>query len=328
MHVTVSAPGKIHLLGEHAVVYGRPALLAAIDKRVYVEIRNPKSDPSTTLRTRIRNNEKIIIHTTEKDDVVKHAIREFKKAFHIEKLPPLAITITSQLPAGSGLGSSAAVTAAVLGALLKYVKNLWNPTRINELTFELEKIAHGNPSGADNSTVVFGGLVWFRREFDFLKSIWSLPITQYKIPNFYLIDTGRPEESTKDMVDLVRRNYDGNTKKMEDIFSDQEIQTKKIVLGLKKGDEREVGEAMIRGEENLEKIGVVSVFAQKVTQRLKEEKIAAKICGAGGKKKGSGMVLCLTNSKEKVKKIADSLRLSYYPITLGEEGVRIEGLKQ
>ncbi len=74
--ITVSVPGKIHLLGEHAVVYGKPALLAAIDKRLYVEIRNPKSLPRRQAGE-IRKKEKIVIHTTEKKDLAWETIKIF-----------------------------------------------------------------------------------------------------------------------------------------------------------------------------------------------------------------------------------------------------------
>ena len=81
MSLTVSAPGKIHLLGEHTVVYGKPALLASINKRLYVGIKSQES--------RIKNNKEIIIKNTEKDSLVRQAISVFQKAFSINKLPPL-----------------------------------------------------------------------------------------------------------------------------------------------------------------------------------------------------------------------------------------------
>src|SRR3989338_7218031 len=180
MQFTVSAPGKIHLLGEHVVVYGKPALIAAIDKRLYATIK-------------IKNSKVKI-----KNDLINKTIEVFKNAFKLEELPNLEISISSQIPVGSGLGSSAALAVALIGVLMKAVLNIWNPVKINELAYEVEKLQHGNPSGGDNTAVTFGGLLWYRREFEFLKSIWSLPMTQYKIPRFALVDTGRPEESTKE----------------------------------------------------------------------------------------------------------------------------------
>lgn len=325
MKITVSAPGKIHFLGEHMVVYGKPAILAAIDKRLYVQIKNQKSPASPGLgRAKIKSREEIIIHTQEKNDLVWETIKVFQKNISINKLPPLEITITSQIPIGSGLGSSAALASALIGALMKTIKNIWNPHKINELTYEVEKIAHGNPSGADNTTVVFGGLVWFRREFDFLKSIWSLPMTAYKIPQFMIIDSGRPAETTKEMVASVANLYAKSRKKLEEIFTDQEMQTKNLLLALKNGDQDRLAVAIKQGENNLEKIGVVGNFAKKIIREIESLGGAAKICGAGGKKSGSGILLGFHRDLSKLIPISKKYNIALTPIKLGEEGIRIE----
>jgi mevalonate kinase len=307
--ITVSAPGKIHLLGEHAVVYGKPAILAAIDKRIYV---------------RIKNKNELFINSDYGNKLIKDAISVFQKAFSIDKLPPFKIEVNSQLPIGSGLGSSAALSAATIGALMKFVKNIWNPVRINELAYEVEKIAHGNPSGADNTAVVFGGLVWFRREFDFLKSIWSLPISSYKIPQFILIDSGKPEETTKEMVDGVARLYKRNKKKMEEVFNDQERQTKNLLLALREGDRKQLINAIQGGQRNLEEMGVVSDFAKKIAKEVEKKGGAAKVCGGGGRKKRSGILLCYHENLMVLKRIGEKYDLSIHDVKLGGEGIRIE----
>jgi len=314
--VTVSAPGKIHLLGEHAVVYGHPALLAAINSRLYVKVQSAKVNELS--------GKEIKIISPEKDTLIGQAISVFKKAWSIKNLPPGVITVTSQIPVGSGLGSSAALAAATIGALMKFVKNLWNPHRINELAFEVEKLAHGNPSGADNTSVVFGGLVWYRREFDFLKSIWSLPISAYKIPRFFLIDSGRPKETTRQMVEKVAALYKRKKKIVEALFQDQEQQTKNLLLSLRTGDKGQLKKAIIKGENNLEKISVVGIFAQKIIRDIEAKKGAAKICGAGGVVAGSGMLLCYCKDTISLQSIAKKFKVSVSPISLGQEGIRIE----
>lgn len=314
MTITVSAPAKIHLLGEHAVVYGKPALLASIDKRIYVRIKNKES--------RIKNN--IIIDSSYGDKLIKESIKVFQRAFSMDRIPPIEIEVTSQIPVGSGLGSSAAVAAATIGALMKSVKNIWNQVRINELTYEVEKIAHGNPSGADNTTVIMGGLVWYRREFDFLKSIWSLPVSSYKIPLFFLIDSGRPEESTKEMVGHVAKLYSRNKNKMEGLLNDQEFRTKKLLLALRSGNMSDMEDAIKSGERNLEKMQVVGDQTKKIIREVEKSGGAAKICGAGGRKKGSGIILCYHPQKEMIPKVAGKYKLPLYPVALGGEGIRLE----
>lgn len=314
--LTVSVPGKLHLLGEHVVVYGKPALLAAVDKRIYISIKYQVLG--------IKYKREVVIETTERDGLIYYAIEVFKKAFSIKKLPPIEITIDSQIPTGCGLGSSAAVAAATIGALMKFVKNIWDPIRINDLTFEVEKKAHGTPSGADNSTVVFGGLIWYRREFDFLKSISNLSISLYKIPPFVLIDTGQPEETTREMVQSVAKLYARNRISMEEVFNDQEEQTKKLLLSLKRGNKKDLISAIKKGQNNLEKIGVVGNFAKKIIREIESIGGVAKICGAGGKKKGSGILLCYHQDLVKIENIGKKYNAAVSKVKLGEEGVRVE----
>lgn len=311
MSITISAPGKIHLLGEHAVVYGKPAILAAVDRRIYINLKSQK-------------NKKIIINTQEDDKLIRLAISIFQKTFNIEKLPPLEITVTSQIPVGSGLGSSAAVAAATIGALMKFLKNIWNPAKINGLTYQVEKIAHGNPSGADNTAVIFGGLVWFRKEFEFLKSIWSLPVSSYKIPRLAILNSGKPEESTKEMVELVKINYAKRKKYFGDLFNNQEEQAKKLLLSLREKNKEKLKEAIIQGEDNLEKIGVVGKRAREIIKFIQKLGGAAKICGAGGLKKSSGTILCYHDNLLKLKPVENKFNVRLENILLACEGIRIE----
>lgn len=311
MKVTVSAPGKVFLLGEHTVVYGKPALLAAIDKRLYVSVEQNREN-----KTRIV--------CTEDKALIEKGLDLFKKSFPRETAPPFSVTITSELPTGCGFGSSAAVSAALMGALLKAVKDVWNPQKINELAYELEKITHGTPSGADNSTVVFGGLVWYRKEFDFLKSIWSLPVSAYHMPPFVFIDSGKPIETTKEMVDEVARFRKSHPNKCEMILTDQENQTKEILLALKTKDSLRLKQAIKQGEHNLELLGVVGIYAEKIIRAVEAVGGAAKICGGGGRKKGSGMILCYHEKPEQVTPLVRQFGLEPLPVILGGEGIRLE----
>jgi len=274
MTVTVSAPGKIHLMGEHAVVYGKPALLTAIDKRLYVRIKNyvpPQRDPASGGKLGITsrlsgispqnagNKENVVIKSSENDSLIRKTIEVFKSINKLTKLPPMEISVTSQIPVGSGLGSSAALAVALSGALLKFIYNIWNPSKINELAYQFEKIQHGSPSGADNSIATMGGIIWYRKEFEFLKSIWSLPIRSYKFPGLILINSGKPRESTADMVKNVALRYKIKKKYLDNLFNDQESLSKKLLLALKSDDRKEFCIAIKKGANYSLKGSVVRV---------------------------------------------------------------------
>src|SRR3989338_3396929 len=207
MKVTVSAPGKIHLLGEHAVVYGKPALLTAINRRLTVTI--------------VPGDNKTVIHTSEPSDYINHILAIISNHYKLSQLPPLQISIRSEILSGYHLGSSAAVAVAMVGALLYFLKKIWNPTLINQLAFEAEKKAHGNPSGGDNTVCTFGGFIWYRRELEFLKSMWQLPMKlSHKLNNFYLINTGKPKETTGEMVAYVKSKIKTQNSKLKKLFEE------------------------------------------------------------------------------------------------------------
>jgi mevalonate kinase len=318
MVITVSAPGKVHLLGEHAVVYGYPALLSSVDRRIYVSVKDlSKKDDS-------RFPEGLRINSFGKRDVIENTVSVFRKSYRIDKFPHLEVDISSRIPVGSGMGSSAALSAALIGVLMKRVKNIWNPIRINELAYEAEKKTHGNPSGADNTTVVFGGLVWFRREFEFLRSIWSLPVKDYIMPKLLLIDSGCPLESTREMVDHVASLYNKRKKYISEIFHHQEFLTRKILLSLRRGDNNEFLSALILGQKNLEKMEVVGKKAVDIISKIEKNGGGAKISGAGGKKEGSGIILCYHKNLSVIKNLATKEKWDVSNILLGTEGIRIE----
>lgn len=300
MKISVSVPGKIYLMGEHAVVYGKPAILAAISLRLSVSV-----EPAGALE----------IISSEPADYVRYAVEYVAKEYKIRKLPEVKITVTSDIPAGSHLGSSAAVVVAVVGALMYYLKKVWNPQAINQYAYEIEKKQHGNPSGADNTVVTTGGFLWYRKELEFLRSFWQLPFTlPSTLKHFYLIDTGRPKENTGEMVAYVRAEYQMHTARYKKLFDENEEQTKLIAAALKESDEKTLIKSIRKGERTLKEMGVVSNKITPLIRKIEQSGGAAKILGGGGRAAGVGYLLCYSHRPP-----AGSI-----PIALGEEGARME----
>lgn len=315
--VVVSVPGKIHLMGEHAVVYGKPALLAAINLRMTITIEEVKQSS-----TREKHIEIISTETTE---YAEYAINFLLDQFKIVKYSPVKITIQSDIPSGFHLGSSAAVAVALSGAMMYFFTNLWNPIRINELAYEIEKKQHGNPSGGDNTAVTIGGLVWFRKELEFLKNIWQLPFKpQESLNHFFLIKTKQPVETTGEMVAFVKSQYIIHNIQYQQLFDVNEIQTKRVTVALKDGNENELLDAIRLGEQTLEGIGVVSEQVMPLIRDIEKAGGAAKILGGGGRKDGVGFLLCYHKDKKIADSIVESFGYSTHEILLGEEGIRLE----
>ncbi len=306
--IKVSAPGKIHLLGEHVVVYGKPAFLAAINKRVYVEIVSRKDDNKEII---IKNN-----HDEKFVTYVNYAIFVTEKYYRQKLQSGYTLTISSEIPVGSGMGSSAATAVAIAGAITLFLDQPFDKEKINEIAFLIEKYIHKNPSGGDTSASCYGGFIWYRRETDELKIIkqLSVKLSRKIAKNFYIVDTGKPKETTGEMIELVKKFVAKNKKQAEKIFDNQEKLTKNLFSALTDTNEMEIKKIIKKGQRNLEKLGVVSPSVRKIIRHIEKLGSAAKICGGGGKTMGTGVLLVYQNNR------VNSL---YEHLTLGTKGVTI-----
>lgn len=313
--VTVSAPGKIHLLGEHSVVYGKPALLTAINKRLTVTLSPSKTNTGFTLE----GQEKTIAAF---QNVIEETIKDMYK---LKTIPPYTAFVSSNIPLGYGLGSSAALSAAATAALLTFLDIPWDEKSVFNISYLGEKHFHGNPSGGDLATVIEGGLLYFRKEFEFLKSFSPLPFAT-TIENFLIIDSGKPTESTKEMVAKVGDLEKNFPKQIAEIFNKQEVLTKQLVLAFKESDEQNVMTILKQGEENLEKLGVVSKKSQGIIRSIEKLGGASKISGAGGYQNGSGMLLAYHSDPEVIYKFAKINNLNVEKIQIEKTGLRQENI--
>ncbi|MBI5614580.1 hypothetical protein HY947_06655 [Candidatus Gottesmanbacteria bacterium] len=307
--VKVSVPGKVNIMGEHAVVYGKPALLAAIDKRLTVTVLDRKDTSGSP----------------KNPEYAEHILSLVQKDLGFSTVPPMEISIQSDIPSGYHLGSSAAVAVGVASAALYFLKHIWNPVRANQIAYESEKMKHGNPSGGDNTICTFGGLVWYRKEFEFLRSIFQLPFhIDPSLNNFFLIKTGKPKESTKEMIEIVRSKMKDERSKIESAFVLNEEQTKRITVAIKESDEETLVDAIKIGECTLETMGVVSDSAQKIIREIELAGGAAKILGGGGKKGPVGYLLAYHRDEKAIQAIGASYGYKVEQVKLGEEGVQLE----
>ncbi|MDA8020669.1 MAG: hypothetical protein MPN21_24790 [Thermoanaerobaculia bacterium] len=198
--IRVSAPGKAILMGEHAAVYGRPALVAALDRRVYVEIEEVGSGPAgwvdlelPELGIRRRDTwEELSDHASrvraawrrlhsgidpegaelseiaEREDrsqLARIAVGEALEALDESARDSIArrdieLRIRSEFPVGSGFGSSAAIAAAVVRAVFELAERAIDDEALHAVSLEVERRQHGSPSGVDNATVIHGGILW------------------------------------------------------------------------------------------------------------------------------------------------------------------------
>ncbi len=314
--VIVSAPGKLHLSGEHAVVYGKPALIATVGQRMQVILQAQSSKLKAQSEiSKIRKRDKYI------DEIVRMVEHRFNT-----RIAGFNLEIESDIPKGAGMGSSAALAVSLVGALITWLNKPWDLGVINELAYEAEKFKHGNPSGSDPTISTYGGLLWYRKELPFLKSFLVL---SFKIPkifaSFVLVDTGR-KESTGELVSFVGDFVKQKPVLVKQILNEIEEQSRGMTQAIHDEDEEKMRNSIKENERLLEKLGVVSDKVKKFIREIEELGGAAKISGAGGRKSGSGIVICSHDKPQVIEQLAQKYGYPCVQTELGGKGVRIESI--
>ncbi|GAC1344681.1 MAG: mevalonate kinase [Myxococcales bacterium] len=155
-----SAPGKVILLGEHAVVYGHPALAAALGQRIFVELDDDAGGP----RVEIGGLPSAEPQSPGPSEELTRAFAAMAAELGVTQR--LRARVWSELPLGGGLGSSAALGVALARALCEAAGQACPPPRAAELALHLERTFHGAPSGVDPAVCARGGLIVFTRSME------------------------------------------------------------------------------------------------------------------------------------------------------------------
>ena len=312
MKISYSAPGKIILSGEHSVVYGKPALVTAVNLRLTVTINEGKPQiKDKEIHEAVVKIEEIVLNYLQKQTKVK------KKSFNYY--------YKSDIPIGRGMGSSAAFCVATVAALLHfYTGREYEKQIVNSLAYQGEKYFHGMPSGVDVSASCFGGLIFYRKEFEFLKNISSL---NFKIPKriqdqLILIDSGRPVESTAQMVKQVGKRYNDDPKFIETVLNTIEKLTKRMVVSIVKEDTDLFQETVKENQSELENLGIVSKQTKKLLKDIEPYGVG-KVTGAGGQAEGSGLILFLVKDKPGLENYTKKNKLILLPFEQDFEGSRV-----
>jgi len=158
------APAKVILFGEHFVVNGSRAIATALDLFTSVTAAEKASWPleleSASLGLKCVTGPELTCSSRELEPLLS-TIRALRSRGY--DVPPARLTVESDIPPSAGLGSSASVSAATAAALTALADQDIGPEELFEVTMEGERVAHGNPSGVDPATVVYGGTIVFRR---------------------------------------------------------------------------------------------------------------------------------------------------------------------
>lgn len=313
MYSVGSATGEAHskliLVGEHAVVYGQPAIAIPFPLKVRAEVK--MSIGEITIES--------LLYTGTIDGMPRemNGISECIKnaLMHLNKpLKDLNIKVSSEIPLGRGLGSSAAVATAIVRGIFLY----FNMTITKEELFSLVEIseshAHGKPSGIDMMAVASNSPIYFKRQEG---------VCYFKAPKpLYMVvaDSGKIGD-TRSAVEKVRNNHLADTKGIDTVVNRIGEITDKAREAISRGELRNLGTLLNKNHEELKTLGVSDdLINSMVDTAMRAGAIGAKLTGGGM----GGCMVALANtmadgeyiSKELLKGGASK---AWYFSTEGEE---------
>lgn len=294
---TETAAGKVILFGEHAVVYGRHALAlpvpgavgAGVERAGTLEVRVPAWGISRQI-------------ARDAPGGIDAAIMLILRELGIGEAETFCISVDSRLPPGMGLGSSAAVAVAVTRALAHFMDLPLDDARTNAIAFACEKIAHGTPSGIDNTVSTYAEPMLFR-------NTGSLDITRVEAPPDVplVIACSSAPGLTSEMVAGVRERYRQVPARYEALFDEMDDLAVQGAALLAEGAYTDLGRLMNICHGLLNAIGISNPELEHMVAVARRYGAAgAKLTGAGGG--GSIVAIC----PDGVEKAATALQHAGY----------------
>ncbi|MBO3770089.1 MAG: mevalonate kinase [Thermoproteota archaeon] len=317
MRISCKAPAKVIISGEHSVVYGYPALVAAVDvySRVIVETID-EFGPHEICSEKYGIG-KVIGGALSGPSALKPLAKIINVFNESESFRgKLKVRVSSDIPPASGMGSSASISVALAYALLKIVYDDPPEEKVFKLAMEGERVAHANPSGVDVIAAIKGGLILFVKDKGFEKLEAGSGI-------FLLADSGM-ERNTREMVLKVASLKE----KEPDLFNITMRSISDITVKISRvlqSDMIEAGKLMTLNHLLLSLLGVSNSRLDSIVwTSISSGAYGAKLTGAGG----GGCVLILVDEKSlsQVEEALKSINVKSRVLKTVETGVRLEEL--
>ena len=274
MKSIASAPGKIILFGEHFVVHGTPAILAAINKRVTVT-------SAFTDNNIIRVNSELGTLDVPVSSPYEEVKSEFRPFVYLanemitsnQNVNGLEITINSDIPIGVGLGSSSACCVAATASISGLFKEVSSEENL-KMSIKAEKTIFPDTSGADCTVCTYGGII----EYDKING--SKKNTDASNLNLLITNSMIPH-STKRSVEKVSKFKEDDEERFSQLCALETKLIDEVNIALKNKDLITLGLKMSENQKYLEEIQVSNDTLRGMIGSLKEISLGAKITGAG-----------------------------------------------
>ena len=297
--ISASAPGKIILFGEHAVVYHRPAIAVPV---LQVHFRAAIfADPLAPAHTVWIDAPDIGLSARLEDLEPEHPIQfifqQVMKVLNIAAFPSARVSLTSSIPVASGLGSSSASAVALTRVLSTFLGRPFPDDLVNRIAFETEKIHHGHPSGIDNTVITYGKPIFFIKDEPIEWLDLAAPL------HLVIADSGHAT-STAEVVGDVHRRWTAQPDVYEHWFDEIGECAIQARLAMKTGNVSEVGTWMTRNHELLQQLNVSSDSLDTLVHAaLNADALGAKLSGSGR----GGNMIALVASEAAASSMAETL---------------------
>jgi len=320
------SPAKLILSGEHAVVYGKPAIAMAINRyaesmvvsslssAILFNCLNLEYAKSFTLhalealKQRIQNKYHAFLEgrcairdvLKKPFELLQYTVTHLLETWNIPLSEGLEIRASSDIPIGCGMGSSAALVMSTLYALSHFLKLDIDPVRYLSLGREAENLQHGRSSGLDLHLAMAGGCLRFEEGRTSKRILPRIPMS--------IVQTGVPQTTTGQCVSAVAKHFKKSSvgedfASVTELF-DEALQTNNII---------KIQDCIRQNHRLLIEIGVVPAKVQAFIQALEKEGAAAKICGAGSVVGDAAGVVLIVSERD-LSYIADEYGFSMQPV--------------
>jgi mevalonate kinase len=307
---SASAPGKVILFGEHAVVYGRPAIAVPV-----AQVQATVTITPSTAGFRIEAADlgrACWLEEAERNDPLAQAVRVTLGRLRAAA-PDVTLTVRSTIPIASGMGSGAAVSVAIIRALAEHLGTQLPDEVVSSLAYQIEEIHHGTPSGIDNTVVTYCRPVYFVR---------GQPIQTFRIHTPFrllIADTGIASP-TKTTVAEVRRNWERRPANYEALFDRIGDLADAARIAIQTGEVGQLGPLMNRNQVLLRELGVSCEQLDTLSRAaLAAGGEGAKLSGAG---RGGNLIVLVRPETESA--VSQALRhagaVGVIPTWVGDRG--------
>lgn len=255
-----AAPGSLMLLGEHAVLHGRRALVCAINKRITVS-SSPLAEPVLKIVSSLGSYEAPLSALTDHSDFrfVLDAVKQYQLKQGIE------LKIESEFSSDIGFGSSAAVTVATHAVLMG---NGADRMELFKRSLATIHRVQGRGSGADVAASVFGGVVAYRAE----------PLEIHPLKQTFPLTAvySGSKMKTVDVIRLVEERRALNADYFERIFDRMDASVGEVI-----DDFSTLGRNLILNQKLMEEMGLCNAALAEIIETFRSARVPAKISGSG-----------------------------------------------